>query len=172
MRGEDRGGRELLTTPSGSPPHARGRLQIFSCFSLARGITPACAGKTTACPASWLLSSDHPRMRGEDPADLRALGAGCGSPPHARGRRCAWFRGTFESRITPACAGKTGSCIVSVISWGDHPRMRGEDFREHASPGFGRGSPPHARGRRVELDVAGIHRRITPACDGKTRMLD
>ena len=30
-------------------------------------------------------------------------------------------------RITPACAGKTGSGGVDPSGDGDHPRMRGED---------------------------------------------
>ena len=87
MRGEDDAATRWCRSPSGSPPHARGRLQGAFPDRPRRGITPACAGKTnTAAPATkprW----DHPRMRGEDAYVRQSRFPSVGSPPHARGRR-------------------------------------------------------------------------------------
>ena len=47
--------------------------------------------------------------------------------------------------------------------------MRGEDFSRRKQLAEGSGSPPHARGRRVDLVVRIEDLRITPACAGKTR---
>ena len=89
MRGED-------TSPSGqngrrigSPPHARGRLSRSARSAAGSWIPPACAGKTPRQRREGYASPDHPRMRGEDAAELRFVGV--------------------RLRITPACAGKTSS---------------------------------------------------------------
>ena len=112
------------------------------------GITPACAGKTTAARRSALPRRDHPRMRGED-----------SQVPVGRGRGVG---------ITPACAGKTQNRDIPPKDAPDHPRMRGEDslptmFRRRST-----GSPPHARGRHEAWRATPEQARITPACAGKT----
>ena len=168
MRGEDLEDVKGLNKRQGSPPHARGRLEEHYDYELIAGITPACAGKTrrgAACrsgsrdhprmrgedsPAGWIFveSMDHPRMRGEDSRTRNVPPCLSGSPPHARGRRRYLTRAEGQSRITPACAGKT--------SWSGRTSWCRS------------GSPPHARGRlrgeTVEWDAV----RITPACAGKT----
>ena len=73
-----------------------------------------------------------------------------GSPPHARGRHKQAPVWLTETRITPACAGKT--------SGADRGAQRTC------------GSPPHARGRQENNTSMGARRRITPACAGKTRI--
>ena len=105
-------------------------------------ITPACAGKTPLARTDGCPSSDHPRMRGEDKlggggdhprmrgedyTSIDVIRGQLGSPPHARGRRGEVGVVGDDVRITPACAGKTGTY-----------RHRG--CRRD-------GSPPHARGR-------------------------
>ena len=65
MRGEKRvrrGGRALFL---GSPPHARGKVANFLGVILDLGITPACAGKSSALVPPGRAVGDHPRMRGE-----------------------------------------------------------------------------------------------------------
>ena len=91
-----------------------------------------------------------------------------GSPPHARGRRKRGVDNINSAGITPACAGKTPANVMKVISFPDHPRMRGEDVEALLPPLLEVGSPPHARGRRGELAGTNRTRRITPACAGKT----
>ena len=87
MRGEDSWRSSRPTSPSGSPPHARGRLHAGPVDEKPERITPACAGKTHSSPILISrLHLDHPRMRGEDAiyyVDPITVG---GSPPHARGR--------------------------------------------------------------------------------------
>ena len=46
--------------------------------------------------------------------------------------------------------------------------MRGEDVKWIVDGVVGYGSPPHARGRLVDADLALADRGITPACAGKT----
>ena len=134
-------------------------------------ITPACAGKTLPCSNGYGKSWDHPRMRGEDLRDRRRERRGPGSPPHARGRPTVSECIVHRVRITPACAGKThyGQFIFNETR--DHPRMRGEDKRLKHVPMSGRGSPPHARGRRARIFSVPEVTWITPACAGKTPSL-
>ena len=132
---------------TGSPPHARGRLVFSSALPCVRGITPACAGKTLTALSNRLGRGDHPRMRGEDGGRFRAPPSRGGSPPHARGRLVAKRPEVLAGGITPACAGKTRVCTLSLSPIGDHPRMRGEDRRSSTLPTRREGSPPHARGR-------------------------
>ena len=46
--------------------------------------------------------------------------------------------------------------------------MRGEDAKLHLNSLYGKGSPPHARGRRSALASDEFWDGITPACAGKT----
>ena len=130
MRGEDSAQYTRRNRPAGSPPHARGRLAGLPRNIACTRITPACAGKTTSKQASTTFRRDHPRMRGEDGIeDLQAM-LSKGSPPHARGRQYRLTAPEGFNRITPACAGKTPANAMKVISFPDHPRMRGEDAVE------------------------------------------
>ena len=112
MRGEDTRLHPELVPHRGSPPHARGRQAQFDLADKARGITPACAGKTIG--------------------SMYATEPSCGSPPHARGRLTQLTNQLDSTGITPACAGKTFSTYRSVDLEPDHPRMRGEDRRVSA----------------------------------------
>ena len=190
MCGEDSPPDDDVATTQGSPPHARGRLDVEGLGSTLLGITPACAGKTPSPLSVKGAMRDHPRIRGEDalytaPA-LRAawITPACagktmpdgfsaekavGSPPHARGRPASDEWDNVDVRLTPACAGKTNPRSPTPACPTAHPRMRGEDtsspFRETAMSG----SPPHARGRRSRGDRPVKRCRLTPACAGKTR---
>ena len=116
----------VLYQATGSPPRARGRLRNSATRSL--------------------LSTVHPRVRGDGggwAADFDYLD---GSPPRARGRR--------SRRPSP--------------SWSPavHPRVRGDGpVCAHVIPRVA-GSPPRARGRRVRFDRARPAQRFTPACAG------
>ena len=85
MRGEYYNVTFILYHLNGSPPHARGILQIIRLLQLCIRFTPACAGNTTKSIMMVLLSQVHPRMRGEYKF-LSVRSKWCkGSPPHARG---------------------------------------------------------------------------------------
>ena len=50
----------------GSSPHARGKLVALPAYDDARGLIPACAGKTPWRCCSSSARTAHPRMRGEN----------------------------------------------------------------------------------------------------------
>ena len=93
---------------------------------------------------------------------------GFGSPPHVRGKDFLLFYRLFAQRITPACAGKSGTVYSVCCTHGDHPRMCGEKRAGLAGERSGLGSPPHVRGKVfVRVDCRVVH-GITPACAGKS----
>ena len=171
MRGEDFLHSRNRKRGKGSPPHARGRQPMTSALRLRWGITPACAGKTPTPTNPTQPSPDHPRMRGEDPTTIPVWLSPAGSPPHARGRLSPFLKDYQLKRITPACAGKTGSSAAWMALRTDHPRMRGEDPSSSGWRVRARGSPPHARGRLPSTSPSNSPARITPACAGKTTRL-
>ena len=162
--------KNLLSVPAyqGSPPHARGKAVTISDTVRLRGITPACAGKSTPPGLVELFTWDHPRMRGEK------CYVGCpyccnrGSPPHARGKGRRTPDPRKQVGITPACAGKSGSSNGDWHFTGDHPRMRGEKAILAWNFSAASGSPPHARGKAGRCAEPCGAGGITPACAGKS----
>ena len=168
-----------------SPPRARGRVTVWSMVTQDEGITPACAGKSSAGRAarSRIVESpprargranprhstcqhqrNHPRVRGEEPCLRLPSLVSSESPPRARGR--VQGRAGISDRlgITPACAGKSGTAYHYAGTGRNHPRVRGEEAIRMTGAGFWAESPPRARGRagdggRQALD-AGNHPRV------------
>ena len=110
----------------GSPPRVRGKGWGGIDGIRLEGITPACAGKSTAGQYQAVNRWDHPRVCGEKAYSRVIIGSLWGSPPRVRGKVAN--PNTIERRrgITPACAGK--SQLVKAFqrrSW-DHPRVCGE----------------------------------------------
>lgn len=94
--------------------------------------------------------------------------AGMESPSPARGRvRSPILLGGSSSGITPACAGKSRRMPPHPRSYGNHPRMRGEESTSSARSLPPPESPPRARGRGSIVTASPNSRRITPACAGK-----
>ena len=62
----------VIVMPSlmGSPPRARGKVDVCLPFSSAFRITPACAGKSAKVVPNGFAERDHPRVRGEKLAAL------------------------------------------------------------------------------------------------------
>ena len=76
--------------------------------------------------------------------------------------------GGFVTRITPACAGKSGVFDNEALANRDHPRVCGEKLvKEYVQFGF-TGSPPRVRGKALHLVHIAHHVGITPACAGKS----
>ena len=167
-----RGEHWLTNTPLidriGSPPLARGTLQIIITHQIIFRITPACAGNTGHVSCKVLTPQDHPRLRGEHELFCQRDVNHPGSPPLARGTQ-AFDNGWWQSDgITPACAGNTAVIFLPCPEVKDHPRLRGEHSIFRAPSAQGNGSPPLARGTHTICSQEYMDYRITPACAGNT----
>ena len=111
----------------GSPPRVRGKQIASRVEDNTSRITPACAGKTYTDAAVLCDYADHPRVCGENSVNYQlrhdkngspprvrgklssssASASRCGSPPRVRGKLSPRFQLICDTRITPACAGKT-----------------------------------------------------------------
>ena len=105
LRGEQIKSLRILSHSGGSPPLARGTVGIGYVQGFADGITPACAGNSSALRNHLLTLWDHPRLRGEQPFIYFFIVSLLGSPPLARGTDGKPFVLLPWERITPACAG-------------------------------------------------------------------
>ena len=134
------------------------------------GITPACAGKRVHHESVRGARQDHPRVCGEKGSSLHTTSVSPGSPPRVRGKEKKGFGGFVNTRITPACAGKSRSRKSKGIISKDHPRVCGEKVKTQSDFCGMVGSPPRVRGKvenRIYLtDPLGI----TPACAGKSEV--
>ena len=152
----------------GSPPRVRGKRMGLRHGFRARGLTPACAGKTRR-PAPVLLSTGaHPRVCGENHILDADHFVTSGSPPRVRGKRS---REVVEGRLvglTPACAGKTPTGKPSPGTRGAHPRVCGENPAATLVVTPRAGSPPRVRGKPVLSATSSSPLGLTPACAGKT----
>ena len=154
----------------GSPPRVRGKAAIRNLPIWHSRITPARAGKSANTGCAGGGAEDHPRACGEKNRPDRRRRSQRGSPPHARGKVAGLMYLSQQLGITPACAGKSATPNDASKLVRDHPRMRGEKSGMRYQPGFGWGSPPHARGKVLRQIHERKLRGITPACAGK-RML-
>ena len=71
---------------AGSPPRVRGKREHGILGELRRGITPACAGKTSSHKKTISPSVDHPRVCGENVSLSSKFFGFPGSPPRVRGK--------------------------------------------------------------------------------------
>ena len=74
----------------------------------------------------------------------------------------------LSHRITPACAGKTGTLTINSVRVKDHPRVCGKNRRNILRRASNGGSPPRVREKPDKERTQEIQNRITPACAGKT----
>ena len=95
-----------------------------------------------------------------------------GSPPRVREK----LHGRKVTRcltiITPACAGKTDSCALPSMSDWDHPRVCGKNCCQVFLCSNQEGSPPRVREKLSKESGISYTTRITPACAGKTLILN
>ena len=69
----------------GSPPRVRGTALRGVGIQIDVGITPACAGNSMSAAVATGSAEDHPRVCGEQYADLQGIFFVRGSPPRVRG---------------------------------------------------------------------------------------
>ena len=152
----------------GSSPHTRGAPgRACRQWNLA-GIIPAYAGSTTCRRGKDGRVTDHPRIRGEHRSYQWPTRDSVGSSPHTRGARSGVHRHRRPSRIIPAYAGSTLPSFRAAPRGGDHPRIRGEHYRQDRGPRVVAGSSPHTRGAPQEVPDDAEPRRIIPAYAGST----
>ena len=148
IRGEHAGGQGEHRVLAGSSPHTRGAPGMGAVQKYRGGIIPAYAGSTAVTEFHEGAGRDHPRIRGEHAAELRAqVGA---------------------DRIIPAYAGSTVGILSSLALSGDHPRIRGEHRAGFSARLREAGSSPHTRGAPQARLRRGFRPRIIPAYAGST----
>ena len=133
---------------SGSSPHTRGALPVYSLAVVGVRIIPAYAGSTSCLHGAAATLADHPRIRGEHVMPSRNVNGVTGSSPHTRGALAEGNDDCFTSRIIPAYAGSTSCPAPSGGRGQDHPRIRGEHQILAISGNALEGSSPHTRGAR------------------------
>ena len=152
----------------GSPPRVRGIHVHIIAAHVYIGITPACAGNTTAVALPVPVFRDHPRVCGEYSYGDTTGVTTPGSPPRVRGIHASTLAVNRPAGITPACAGNTGEWHPCLNRHGDHPRVCGEYYHKQKYPPPCAGSPPRVRGIQEAILKYGAKNRITPACAGNT----
>ena len=169
MCGEKKETTQDILGNTGSPSRVRGKGTAPRPCSAARGITPACAGKSFFMALRHRTGRDHPRVCGEKQEGETRKSVEEGSPPRVRGKEKCFLPSPDRTGITPACAGKSSSSFVRSTFGKDHPRVCGEKVTA-GSRGVGRsGSPPRVRGKDLTARRRRAREGITPACAGKSR---
>ena len=107
----------------------RGKGYVKCILGKCGGITPAYAGKSDTLFRALLHFRDHPRLCGEKSEKVVTELHRAGSPPPMRGKVDSMYEVGFQSRITPAYAGKRLWRLVEAGSARDHPRLCGEKLR-------------------------------------------
>ena len=162
----------MTTVPlshKGSPPRVREELFFFDRSFYIFWITPACAGRTGYRKNKKFCREDHPRVYGKN-KDTDTTSRYCrGSPPRVREELTGAGTGTSDSRITPACAGRTINRFNVIKHQKDHPRVCGKNKLRKGAYNMPRGSPPRVREEHGAVTTDGGALRITPACAGRTR---
>ena len=90
-----------------------------------------------------------------------------GSPPRVRGKAGCLQSLISDTRITPACAGKSDWSAQKGRADRDHPRVCGEKLLASVTLAIRMGSPPRVRGKANASLSSFSCSRITPACAGK-----
>ena len=153
---------------AGSPPPTRGTPKQIGLDGNPIRITPAHAGNTCKLHGQLPQIQDHPRPRGEHFFFNFVFSFSTGSPPPTRGTQCTSAYTPKQHRITPAHAGNTCLKHYDRMGFKDHPRPRGEHFRQSRRSPNCPGSPPPTRGTLFRLQVSSAQFRITPAHAGNT----
>ena len=152
----------------GSPPRVRGKPILRRRWCRRRRLTPACAGKTRRTRRMRSMAGAHPRVCGENRNAFKVELRDSGSPPRVRGKPRAAVRDGVNTRLTPACAGKTGGWALTAGAAPAHPRVCGENTIVLATKTIFVGSPPRVRGKPGRAERGSAPVRLTPACAGKT----
>ena len=127
MCGKNENGRRITSFGSGSPPRVREKQLLFLSVRQHHRITPACAGKTPPYGFVGTVTRDHPRVCGKNLTLNISVLDSLGSPPRVREKRVFSSSRNLNTRITPACAGKTRHSYRHTAWTWDHPRVCGKN---------------------------------------------
>ena len=147
MCGENPALGNTITEDAGSSPRVRGKQAAWNATNFARGLIPACAGKTRNVTAKFARRSAHPRVCGENAEVRRGCGCVAGSSPRVRGKPNDPGAWRYPVGLIPACAGKTLGLGRGDESCWAHPRVCGENPASSKRSSGPRGSSPRVRGK-------------------------
>ena len=146
--GENPRHRRAALLRGSSSPRVRGKRIAGGPHAPARGLIPACAGKTHVCFTVQHHHRAHPRVCGENQLHEWSASSHRGSSPRVRGKPVQHLHGGAWHGLIPACAGKTSRRRSLLRPSPAHPRVCGENL----------GSAPRASAPAW----------LIPACAGKT----
>ena len=112
---------------AGSSPRVREKPRSRHHVVEARGLIPACAGKTSVFGLAASSLRAHPRVCGENAQVGHRDLVGDGSSPRVRGKHSRRGGVCRRSRLIPACAGKTANPRCPRAVTRAHPRVCGEN---------------------------------------------
>ena len=135
----------------GSSPLTRGKPSTWRSASRARRLIPAHAGKTRGCSQRSPYGPAHPRSRGENAVNTKAVNGQTGSSPLTRGKPWCAAAGLPGHGLIPAHAGKTAPRRSDRKRRRAHPRSRGENITPRPRVVRVKGSSPLTRGKRVVI---------------------
>ena len=167
-RGENSSTPHMPWNSAGSSPLTRGKLHDLDVCAGDERLIPAHAGKTPSLRELLVTKRAHPRSRGENAINTKAVSDQAGSSPLTRGKRLDVFHIGVEAGLIPAHAGKTFSHTTRRGRMAAHPRSRGENaqlIREEVAEA---GSSPLTRGKRLACSAAFWRVGLIPAHAGKT----
>ena len=153
----------------GSSPLTRGKRDLPLSESLAEGLIPAHAGKTSLPALREDPQAAHPRSRRENAQRPGAYACACGSSPLTRGKLSHSGTSLHQVRLIPAHAGKTSGRPSPTGAAAAHPRSRGENANSGRPAVSFAGSSPLTRGKPCARVLSSVVPRLIPAHAGKTQ---
>ena len=171
MCGENQAGASGQVLIRGSSPRVRGKRYLGPALPAARGLIPACAGKTLVEGPQRPRLRAHPRVCGENSRSMRTSGTPSGSSPRVRGKRERHPVAGHRRRLIPACAGKTTAGTPRSARPRAHPRVCGENIVSYVAVIVLCGSSPRVRGKRFRGVPCETATGLIPACAGKIQPL-
>ena len=150
----------------GSSPRVRGTDSVEGYYGTLLRFIPACAGNSHFGISQLSRHPVHPRVCGEQFANLDRGLALAGSSPRVRATVSHILSGITTSRFIPACAGNSPAAHLAQAPTAVHPRVCGEQLDPGAMKMEMAGSSPRVRGTAESPDVEPVPVRFIPACAG------
>ena len=151
----------------GTSPRMRGKLSLAPNPRGQYRNIPAYAGKTPPAGRRVTVTTEHPRVCGENSLAFRRPSLMCGTSPRMRGKHWAHFSGSAVDRNIPAYAGKTGNFPRVHTADKEHPRVCGENSLLHLTVPMSWNIPAYAGKTVAPLMISSPHGGTSPRMRGK-----